>query len=288
MKERTKAYVAGLMDSDGCFGIYRSVTEERPTSNFQPRIVIASVNLQLVKWLVANFGGFYTTCRPDKGRTWYQWNRNGSTGAIKFLSDILPYLRVKKREAQTLKEFYELGSAQNLEKRQELMDRMKEEKERDCLTTDTLDGHVRDKQTHAYLAGIFDGEGCISSTILPNGKSRIRIRMGVTHKPLIDLYQRIYGGWFHTQAAKGNQQEFYTWEITKRDLKETMLLQCLPYLRVKREQAKLALLFVRLPYRGAREDRHFICNQISELNSPKIQSDLIGNYECAPERTLTD
>lgn len=286
MKEKTKAYVAGLMDSDGCFGIYQSVSPVGRRSNFQPRIVIASINLSLMKWLVANFGGFYTKHQPDIGRVWFQWNRNGSTGAIQFLSDIIPYLRVKKREALTLKEFYELGSDQNQSKRQELMERMKKDKRRDCLTTETLDGDVADKQTHAYLAGVFDGEGCISGTILPNGKSRVRIRMGVNHKPLIHLFQAIYGGWFYTRPASGNEQEFYTWEITKRDLKEKMLLQCLPYLRIKREQAKLALLFVRLPYRDARNDRHSICNQLSAINSPKIQSDLMSNHESAPEGIL--
>lgn len=282
MKERTKAYVAGLMDAEGCFSIYKATAKPGERTPYQPRIVLASVERSLVKWLVETFGGFFTKHTPSKGQIWYQWNLSGHAAAPAFLSAILPYLKIKKREAQVLLDFYALGSTINPQKRQEFMNSIRAMKNRECLTTDTLDGSVDDKLTHAYLAGILDGEGCISSAFTPEGKPMFRIRMGNNFKPLVDLFQRIYGGWFHTQQAYDKVDEFYTWEITTKDLKERFLLQTLPYLRVKREQAKIALELVRLPSSPNRELRKKLCDKIRLINTPKIQSELMGDRESAP------
>ena len=287
MKERTKAYVAGLMDAEGCFSIYKATPKPGEQTPYQPRIVLASVELLLVKWLVATFGGFYTKHSPIRGRAWYQWNLNGRIAAPTFLSAIIPYLRIKKREALILQDFYALGSQMNPEKRKELMDSIRTMKNRECLTTDTLDGNVEDKLTHAYIAGIMDGEGCISAAFSPAGKPMYRIRMGNNFFPLVDLFQRIYGGWFHTEPASGKSSEFYTWEITTKEQKERFLLQTLPYLRVKREQAKVALELARLPSTPSRELRKTLCDKMRLLNDPKIQSELQGDLQSAPAEMPT-
>ena len=108
MKEYTLAYAAGLMDAEGCFSIYKPKSSGKTTS-YQARIVLSSIELSLIKWLVETFGGFYTTHRPNKGRVWYQWNINSHKAAAKFLSGILPYLRIKKSEAEVLEEFVSLA-----------------------------------------------------------------------------------------------------------------------------------------------------------------------------------
>lgn len=285
MKERTKAYAAGLIDAEGCISIYQA-TSRHGNPQYQARIVLSNVNLAIVKWLVATFGGFYTKHSPKEGQVWYQWNINSKTAASSFLRDILPYLRIKKEEALVLQEFYNLEAAQNPSKRKELMDLIRGKKNRECVTTDTLDGSVDDKLTHAYLAGIMDGEGCISAAFTKSGKPMLRIRMGNNYFPLIDLFQRLYGGWFHTQKARNKTLEFYTWEITTKEQREKFLLQITPYLRIKREQAEIALQLVRLPRTPDRELRKSLCDRIRILNKPKTQPDLIGDYECAPVETL--
>lgn len=287
MKERTKAYVAGLMDAEGCFSIYKpKVKENGPCTNYQPRIVLSSVDLPIIKWLVTNFGGFFTKHIPTKGRVWYQWNLNGKKVAPGFLSDILPYLKIKKAEALVLQEFYALGDSQNPEKRKELMYTVRGMKNRECVTTETLDGNIEDKQIHAYVAGIMDGEGCISAAFTPDNKPILRIRMANNYFPLVDFFQRLYGGWFSTKEAQGKSKESYIWELTGKANREKFLLQVLPYLRIKREQGKLALQLVRLPSTPNRVLRKKICDDIRLLNTPKIQSDLISDYESAPAEML--
>jgi hypothetical protein len=287
MRERTKAYAAGLMDAEGCFSIYKPTPKDGKATPYQPRIVLSSVELSLVKWLVSTFGGFYTKHTPKKGRVWYQWNINGRSAAPQFLSYILPYLRIKKDEAFVLQEFYGLGDVQNPLKRGDLMDKIRGMKHRECVTTDTLDGIVEDKLTHAYVAGIVDGEGCISAAFAPGDKPMLRIRMGNNYAPLVQMFLRLYGGWFHTQAAKDNTKEFYTWELTGKENRERFLLQVLPYLRTKKPQAKIALELVRLPSSPNRVLRKKLCDAIRFLNAPKIQSILMGDHESAPAEMLT-
>ena len=283
MRERTKAYAAGLMDAEGCFSIYKpTVKEGGKVTSYQPRIVLSSVELSLVKWLVDTFGGFYTKHTPARGQVWYQWNVNGRNAAPQFLSHILPYLRIKKAEALVLQEFYNLGDQQNPSRRKELMDTIRGMKNRECVTTDTLDGTVEDKLTHAYISGIMDGEGCISAAFTPDEKPMLRIRMGNNYAPLVQMFLRLYGGWFHTQAAKDNTKEFYTWELTGKENRERFLLQVLPYLRIKRPQAKIALELVRLPRTPNRGLRKKLCDAIRLLNGPKTQSVLVGDDESAP------
>lgn len=288
MRERTKAYAAGLMDAEGCFSIYKpKLREDGRSTPFQPRIVLSSVELPLIKWLVETFGGFFTKHVPKKGQVWYQWNINGKQTAPKFLSYILPHLRIKKEEALVLKEFYDLGISQNPSKRQELMDKIRGMKNRECVTTDTLDGCIEDKLTHAYIAGIMDGEGCISAAFTPDGKPMLRIRMGNNYAPLVRLFLSLYGGWFHTKEAEGNTKEFYTWELTGKENREKFLLRVLPYLKTKRPQAKVALELVRLPRTPNRKLRKKLCDVIRLLNTPKIQSVLVGDDESAPAEMLT-
>jgi hypothetical protein len=235
-----------------------------------------------MKWLVETFGGFYTKHVPKVGRVWYQWNLNGAVAASSFLSFVLPYLGEKKHEAEILQEFYALGSQQNPSARQELMEKIRKAKHRGCVTTETLDRDVDDTVSHAYIAGTFDGEGCISPSVLSSGKSFMRIRMGNSYYPLVDLYLRTYGGWIHTRSETEKTREFYTWEITAREQKEKMLLSVMPYLRTKLEQAALALQYVRLPKTCGRELRHSLCQSVARLNNLKIQSELTGDRESAP------
>jgi hypothetical protein len=286
MKEFTLAYAAGLMDAEGCFSIYKP-KENGKTTSYQARIVLSSVELALVKWLVETFGGFYTSHRPKKGRVWYQWNINSHKAASKFLSGILPYLKIKKSEAEVLEEFYAIHGQIDPLRRQYLMDTIRGLKNRVCVTTDTLDGDSNDKLTHAYVAGIMDGEGCISASFSPTGKPVYRIRMGNNYLPLIGLFVSLYGGWFHTSPAHDNTQEFYTWEITKQEQREKFLLQVLPYLRTKKEQGKILLELVRNSKDKNRPLKKSLCDRLRLLNSPKIQSVLTGDHESAPAEMLT-
>lgn len=102
----------------------------------------------------------------------------------------------------------------------------------------------------AYLAGLFDGEGCIG---LYNTRSRndsrnvnYQLLMRVTQKsPLaVEVFLEVFGGQIYTLTNVGPTKPgpYFTWRVT--DKKAVAALKALqPYLREKLEQCKLALEF---------------------------------------------
>ncbi len=100
--------------------------------------------------------------------------------------------------------------------------------------------------TDQYAAGVFDGEGCItSSASFRPGKyekfPRVHIQIGVSNNflPLLDEFQGRYGGNIHKHARK-----CHLWRIVGKIPMRHFLLSVLPYLIVKREEAILALQFI--------------------------------------------
>ena len=101
----------------------------------------------------------------------------------------------------------------------------------------------------AYLAGIIDGEGCID--IPKQSKSTVRvprtIRIVITNTSpiLIDWLVHKFDGKAY-ERKKGNYKH-RCWSVYWHCRKaEALLVEVLPYLKIKREQAELALSFQRL------------------------------------------
>lgn len=285
MKESTKAYTAGLFDAEGCIGLYLSAQKTTGTRKIQSAVVIANVHLPVIKWLQSTFGGAYTKNTPQKGRPWYQWR--AGEGAARFLSELLPYLHVKRKEAELILRYFEVKDTKDYEEFDRISEELRLLKDRECSTTDTLDSlNTEDKLTHAYLAGLFDGEGCITvakaSTV---NKLILHVNFANTYFPLIETFKRIYSGWHQTTPLHGNNKESYRWWITKKDQQEKFLLQVLPYLIIKREQAKLALKYIYLSLDYIRVEKQKLADRIRALNRLMIQPDLVGNYESGPMET---
>ena len=99
-----------------------------------------------------------------------------------------------------------------------------------------------------YLAGFFDGEGCIT---LCNGgrKYNLKCICANTVKESVELFQERFGGRIHPQrrpAGKAHYKMCWKWVADSR-IGESFLKEILPYLRIKRKVAELALEFMRLP-----------------------------------------
>ncbi len=101
----------------------------------------------------------------------------------------------------------------------------------------------------AYLAGIFDGEGCISIVWRDNPLNTsvaLRCEVGMTDLHPLSLFQRIFGGSIKRRVPTGNYKLLYHWQINYRRA-ETLLHALEPYLTVKKEKANLALSLLVLP-----------------------------------------
>lgn len=156
----------------------------------------------------------------------------------------------------------------------------------------------------SYLAGIFDGEGCISPHTYCVNKERgywahqVAIRLTSTDERLMKWIIKTFGGVYYARGLKtaGNKTAYY-WMPKGKQNRINFLLGVLPYLIIKREQALLGLEYERLT--GICPDKRIeIQNKIRALNSgkgrtvttntsdalqdAKTESDLQGDLESAP------
>ena len=99
-----------------------------------------------------------------------------------------------------------------------------------------------------YLAGFIDGEGNINLGKMPDKRLKkgwtVRYQVRVTGqcKEIIERIQQEYGGCIQ---IKKNQKECYQLEINKKEGIYNLLKDILPYLIIKKSQAKRLYLFVK-------------------------------------------
>lgn len=90
----------------------------------------------------------------------------------------------------------------------------------------------------AYLAGIIDGEGCL--TIKYNKTTDVyftSIAVGMTELPAIDLMVEMFGGKIRLDSNGNRSRPMFRWESNSAIKNREVLSDLLPYLRVKKEQA---------------------------------------------------
>jgi len=131
--------------------------------------------------------------------------------------------------------------------------------------------------TLAYIAGYFDGEGCIR--IVQNKRDNgfgIHVFITNTHKPFLERMKDFFGGTVSVRnKSNENHRSIYQWRISNKKAANNFLKQIEPYLFEKQPQAKLAINFCELPdlygngYKkanpGLREIKIDLAKKISEL-----------------------
>ena len=97
--------------------------------------------------------------------------------------------------------------------------------------------------TKSYLAGFFDGEGCISIT---KNKKRNHYNLVVTvsgTKPkIISMFEQFFGGNVRIKLKNFPRQQVWIWNVYGEERRE--FLQIInPYLILKKEEALLGLKY---------------------------------------------
>ena len=102
------AYLAGIMDADGFFSIKRQtysirVKKEAVNPTYCERVGIKQVTPQAIQMIHDNFGGYYRIEKPSakNGKPLHAVELRNRKAAH-FISAILPYLRIKKLQAEIL------------------------------------------------------------------------------------------------------------------------------------------------------------------------------------------
>lgn len=93
-----------------------------------------------------------------------------------------------------------------------------------------------------YLAGFFDGEGCVGVYQTKNrwGKQQVRVSIAQIDPRPIELFASVFGGNIGIQKSKPGYRNLFRVQYTGGKAKD-VLANLYPYLTVKREKAAEAL-----------------------------------------------
>ena len=107
MKVEELAYMAGLFDGEGCIHIARIHTQKRNLT-FQLVCKVSMYSLPTLEIFKVSFGGSIRRESSDEKHnkygllhSWAIWGKNSTS----FLGQLMPYLRIKKAEANLAIEF---------------------------------------------------------------------------------------------------------------------------------------------------------------------------------------
>ena len=98
MKKVDLAYIAGLFDGEGCISY-----ERKPPYGIHVIVIMGQTEEYLIRWLYLAYGGRVRVRKaptkfPNAKPLYVWWLR--ANEACSFLGDILPYLRIKKPQAE--------------------------------------------------------------------------------------------------------------------------------------------------------------------------------------------
>jgi len=142
----------------------------------------------------------------------------------------------------------------------------------------------------AYIAGIIDGEGFITIRCdrKANDKHSLYVGVGNTERWLLEWLRANFGGKLVTSHKPEGYKDFFQWAIVSRSAGNFLEL-VLPYLRLKKGQAELALQFQEKKYneatgkrRGSRTSDEIIyekaCQVLMSALNKRGKHDKAGAY----------
>lgn len=93
----------------------------------------------------------------------------------------------------------------------------------------------------SYLAGLFDGEGCVNMGKKTNkGSYKIRVCIYNSNNEVMEWLQSIIPGLLYKSKSKTKSKDIWQWTLG--DYKaELFLTAIIPYIRIRKKQAQIAL-----------------------------------------------
>lgn len=100
------AYLAGLIDSEGCLRILKYKPTNKPHPTYTIKLEIGNTKFAIFPWLMHRFGGSIIYREKSGNRkSVIIWSLS-SRSLYNILDNIIPYIHVKKAVAEKIKEFY--------------------------------------------------------------------------------------------------------------------------------------------------------------------------------------
>ena len=133
-KQSNAAYLAGFMDGEGSFSITKHFAKTKQlsgnvTTNWRHavQVTISNTNREVLEWIVENFGGaIHTRKMYMTAKQGYSWKPKTYKEGEIFILSILPYLRIKRKQAMIALSYYRLAGLHDPKQREALRELMLE------------------------------------------------------------------------------------------------------------------------------------------------------------------
>lgn len=109
--ETDKAYIAGIVDGEGCFLITergRPPTRRCLTPSFIASISVSMVDTEAIQFMAGRYKGRITYFNPDRKLPYQRFDVACHAEVKALLDDIQPYLKVKSIQATVMQGFLDL------------------------------------------------------------------------------------------------------------------------------------------------------------------------------------
>lgn len=106
--QETLAYLAGILDGEGCLRITRQRLRKRPNDSPRhwPTVFVGNTSRALAEFLCRGFGGsIYLRDATSKKRAVFVWQLTTRSSVLAILTAVRPFLIVKSAQADLLIEF---------------------------------------------------------------------------------------------------------------------------------------------------------------------------------------
>ena len=129
----------------------------------------------------------------------------------------------------------------------------------------------------AYMAGFFDGEGCVTIS-RPRSRSnyQLEVNIGNTNREVLEWVQRNYGGRLHRMRKHIYYKPISVWQVSGEEAIDFLQL-ILPFLKVKRTASSASSQFPLWGRRGrgheipeeVKRERQWLSDAILSIREPR-------------------
>ena len=99
-------YLAGLIDSEGCFRIKKWQPKGKPNKVYTINLEIGNTRLPIFNWLMDRFGGNISFIKPKPSKRPAAIWSISSSALFRIVNNIYPFLKVKKAVCEKIIEFH--------------------------------------------------------------------------------------------------------------------------------------------------------------------------------------
>lgn len=263
------AYIAGIMDGDGSFTLGRRKNPKGVNFLYYPLVQFGSRSRCAIDFLNSFFNGYTTRKEKCLGKDgifrneFFFWKLEKSTRCLPFLKSIKDFLKIKKERCDLLIDYIENNpfkrgsvplSSDVVERREEIYKKMRllnDNPNSDIHSKDDFYKKNPSARDFSYIAGLMDTDGSFSikkESLRYKGKSARHspiISLSMIDRRGIDFLNRCFegGSTFEVRAKTAKNGFAFRWMCGSKKGCIEFLISILPFLREKKERAKVLLEF---------------------------------------------